>query len=152
MDLELLNLDSDGVFAVIDQETATATSAERISYALSNGTDGGTPVWTVKLHQGRPASVASMEIAADTGEVITRPVPPVTDDAPFLTDADHARETDLDPTLAEGAGERVGPEGKVTKKHASPRSRERSGEGPALGKSLVKRVGNPVRLLRRFLP
>lgn len=151
MDLSLLNLDSEGVLAVINQQTEAATSAERIDYTLSNGMERGTPVWMVKLRPPRTRSVTSMEIAADTGEVLAMTLPLADADTQFLSNNAQAGETRY-PAAAEAPDERTDSEKPVRTKPSSSRSRESADDVPDLVKSLAKRVGKPVRLLRRFLP
>ena len=48
MDFSRLNLDSDGVFTIVNQETQkTGQTFDRLDYSLRSGSGGGAPVWTV---------------------------------------------------------------------------------------------------------
>ena len=71
MDFSRLNLDSDGVFTIVDQETKKAGQTfDRLDFALRSGSGGGAPVWTVELFDGRRGKVATMQLAADSGAVL----------------------------------------------------------------------------------
>ncbi len=144
MDLAKLNLDSEGVVEVINQEKAAPTCAERIDYTLANRADGGAPVWTLKMRPPRMGTIATMEIAADTGEVLSKTVLP--------TAAEPGETDPRQPALADSREERRDPEKAATKKRSPSRSRERVGDVPDEVKSLIRRVEKPVRFLRRFLP
>lgn len=70
MDLNKLNLDSDGAFTVADQEMRQAAIPfDRADYLLRSAGPGQAPVWTVDLYEGG-AKVATLQIAADSGAVI----------------------------------------------------------------------------------
>ena len=71
MDFSRLNLDSDGVFTIVNQETRkTGQTFDRLDYALRSGSGGGAPVWTVELFDGRRGKVGTMQLAADSGAVL----------------------------------------------------------------------------------
>ena len=71
MDFSRLNLDSDGVFTIVDQETKkTGQTFDRLDYSLRSGSGGGAPVWTVELFDGRRGRVGTMLLAADSGAVL----------------------------------------------------------------------------------
>ncbi|MDQ3622560.1 MAG: hypothetical protein M3463_08740, partial [Verrucomicrobiota bacterium] len=71
MDFNRLNLDSEGLFTIVNQEAQTdRIPFDRLDYALRTGTDGRLPVWTVDLYDGRASVVASVKVAADTGNVL----------------------------------------------------------------------------------
>ena len=73
MDFSRLNLDSDGVFTIVDQETKKAGQTfDRLDYALRSGSGGGAPVWTVEIFDGRRGRVGTMQLAADSGAVLER--------------------------------------------------------------------------------
>lgn len=153
MNLDLLNLDSEGVIDVINLETGAPTSAERINYSLSNGTASGTPVWTLKMQPPRLGTIASMEVAADTGEVLTRTARFSADQAPSSTGQIPSGETDPPQSaLADGREEPSHPGEPVTQKRSSSRSREGIEDVPDAVKSVVRQVKKPIRMLRRFLP
>lgn len=70
MDLNRLNLDSDGAFTVADQEMRRRTSPfDRIDYTLRSTNAGQPPVWTLDLFD-RGSKVAVMHVAADTGTLL----------------------------------------------------------------------------------
>jgi hypothetical protein len=91
MDFSRLNLDSDGVFTIVDQEAQKIPQAfDRLDYTLRSGSGGGAPVWTVELFDGPHGKVGTMQIAADSGVVLGRS----TANAPagdVATDRDFAR-------------------------------------------------------------
>ncbi len=71
MDFSRLNLDSDGVFTIVNQETQkTGQTFDRLDYSLRSGSGGGAPVWTVELFDGRRGKVGTMLLAADSGAVL----------------------------------------------------------------------------------
>lgn len=71
MDFSRLNLDSEGVFTIVDQETKKqALVFDRLDYQLRSGSGGGAPVWTVDLFDGRRGKVSTMKLAADSGVVL----------------------------------------------------------------------------------
>lgn len=73
MDLNRLNLDSDGAFTIADQEMRQRTVPfDRIDYVLRSAT-AGAPVWQLDLFD-RGTKVATMQIAADSGTVLDREV------------------------------------------------------------------------------
>ncbi len=73
MDLTHLNLDSDGLFTVINQEARqSARNFDRVDYVLRSGSGGGSPVWTADLYDGRNGKVETMQVAADSGTVLAR--------------------------------------------------------------------------------
>lgn len=70
MDLNRLNLDSDGAFTVADQEMKQQTRPfDRVDYSLRSPGPGQPPVWTLELFE-RGTRVATMHIAADTGTLL----------------------------------------------------------------------------------
>ena len=71
MDFSRLNLDSEGVFTIVDQETKKqGTVFDRLDYQLRSGSGGGAPVWTVEIFDGRRGKVGTMKLAADSGAVL----------------------------------------------------------------------------------
>ena len=71
MDFSRLNLDSEGVFTIVDQETKkTGQTFDRLDYTLRSGSGGGAPVWTVEIYDGRRGKVGNMLLAADSGAVL----------------------------------------------------------------------------------
>jgi hypothetical protein len=72
MNFGQLNLDSDGVFTIVNQETQEqGVVFSRLEYVLRSGTGGGAPVWQVDLFDGSRAT-GRMSIAADSGAVLDR--------------------------------------------------------------------------------
>jgi hypothetical protein len=73
MDFSRLNLDSEGVFTIINKETERqGLPFDRVDYALRSGSGGGTPVWTADVYDGARGRVATMQIAADSGVILTQ--------------------------------------------------------------------------------
>lgn len=71
MNFNQLNLDSEGVFTIANQEAEKASvSFDRADYVLRGGTQSGAPVWTVDFFDGRRGRVGRFEIAADSGTVL----------------------------------------------------------------------------------
>jgi hypothetical protein len=72
MNFGQLNLDSDGVFSIVNQETQEqGVVFSRLEYVLKSGTGGGAPVWQVELIDGSRAA-GRMNIGADSGAVLDR--------------------------------------------------------------------------------
>ncbi|MEA3210184.1 MAG: hypothetical protein QOE70_3241 [Chthoniobacter sp.] len=74
MNFNQLNLDSDGAFTIVNQEAEKrGVTFDRLDYVLrSSGAAGAAPVWEIDLYEGRAGKVASMRIAADSGDVLDR--------------------------------------------------------------------------------
>ncbi|MGB8169316.1 MAG: hypothetical protein WCF18_17590 [Chthoniobacteraceae bacterium] len=71
MNFTQLNLDSDGVFTVANQEAEKRGIAfDRLDYTLHSGSGGGAPIWTVELFEGRNGRVGTLRIAADSGAIV----------------------------------------------------------------------------------
>jgi len=153
MDLTLLNVDSEGVIAMVDQQTKAATGTARISYTLSNAMETGAPVWVVKLYPSRKVPPASMEIAADTGEILGNTLLQVADDsqlssggeAPIGAEVGVPKQTEVEDGLVNSAGG-------AREMPSPPHTREDVAAVPRIAKSLVRRATKPLRLLRQFLP
>jgi hypothetical protein len=72
MNFTQLNLDSEGVFTVANQEMQRAVIAfDRIDYVLRSGNAGGAPVWRLEMFDG-PKRAGSLEVAADSGSILQR--------------------------------------------------------------------------------
>lgn len=72
MNFNQLNLDSDGVFTVANQEMEKQNIPfDHIDYTLHSPGGSTPPVWFVDLYDGTSGRVATMEIAADTGAVLS---------------------------------------------------------------------------------
>jgi len=73
MNFNQLNIDSDGVFTIINQEAQKmSVPFDRVDFLLRSGTNGGAPIWEVELFDGRAGHVGTMSIAADSGTVLNR--------------------------------------------------------------------------------
>ncbi len=93
MNFGQLNLDSDGVFTIVNQETQEQGVAfSRLEYLLKSGTGGGAPVWQVDLFDGSRSS-GRMVIGADSGAVLDREFRPTTQAEP---DARHSQRSSDD--------------------------------------------------------
>jgi hypothetical protein len=90
LDLNKVNIDSDGAFTIVNQETQKAhLPFDRVDYFLTN--TGRAAVWHLEIFDGRNGRVGSLDIAADTGNVTNRDFqggnrPPGQDDRDFLRD------------------------------------------------------------------
>ena len=74
MNFGQLNLDSDGVFTIVNQETQERGIVfGRLEYTLKAGTGGGAPVWQVDLYDGSRRTGRYL-VAADSGAVLDRDV------------------------------------------------------------------------------
>lgn len=73
LDLNRLNIDSEGAFTIINEECKkAAVPFDRVDYVLNSGSRGGVPTWHIEIFNGRDGRVGTMEIAADTGNVSNR--------------------------------------------------------------------------------
>ncbi len=73
MNFTQLNLDSDGVFTVANQEAEKlGIPFDRLDYTLHSGSGGGAPIWTVELFEGRNGRVGTLRIAADSGAIVEK--------------------------------------------------------------------------------
>ena len=73
LNFTLLNLDSDGAFAVAEAEARNAKIGFfGADYLLRIGDNGGSPLWVVQLLDRQQHSLGSVSIAADTGTVIDK--------------------------------------------------------------------------------
>ena len=88
LDLNKVNIDSDGAFTIVNQETQKAhVPFDRVDYFLTN--TGRVAMWHLEIFDGRNGKVGSLDIAADTGNVTNRDFeggdrPPAQDDRAFL--------------------------------------------------------------------
>ncbi len=73
LNLNDLNLDSDGAFTIVNQEMRKLRIPfDRIDYTLRSSAPRTPPIWFVDMYDGTHGKVADMEISADTGAVITQ--------------------------------------------------------------------------------
>jgi hypothetical protein len=71
LDLNQLNLDSDGAFTVANQEMQKRNAPfDRMDYLLRTPGVGRSPVWHLELFDGSNGRIATFEIAADSGAVL----------------------------------------------------------------------------------
>jgi hypothetical protein len=75
LDLNQLNLDSDGAFTVANQEMEKRNAPfDRIDFLLRNTAPGRPPVWHLDLYDGANGKIAAFEISADTGAVLDQSI------------------------------------------------------------------------------
>lgn len=92
MNFTQLNLDSDGVFTIANQEAQKAgVPFDHVDYVLRSGSGSGAPVWQLTLSDTKLGPAGSIDIAADTGAVLekrlTRPAAnQPSDDRAYLND------------------------------------------------------------------
>ncbi len=73
INLNQLNLDSDGVFTVANQEAQKVPLPfDRIDYVLRSGNRGGAPVWQLDLLDRRDGRAGGLDVSADTGAILRR--------------------------------------------------------------------------------
>ena len=89
-----LNLDSEGVFTVVNQQAQKAgVTFDHVDYTLQSGAQKGSPVWHIDLQQGAVGKVGEFDVAADTGTVLRKDLspkasrPPVVDDHAYVQPA-----------------------------------------------------------------
>jgi len=71
MNFNQLNLDSDGAFTIVNQETEKRrVPFDRVDYTLRNPGSNTPPVWFLDAYDGPRGKVATFELAADTGAVL----------------------------------------------------------------------------------
>ena len=75
MNFSQLNLDSDGAFTVANQEAQkTAVPFDHVDYLLRSGSGGGAPVWHLELSDSKLGPSGSIDIAADTGNILGKEI------------------------------------------------------------------------------
>ncbi len=73
VNLNQLNLDSDGVFTIVNQETdKVGVVFDRIDFVLRSGTRDGAPVWTTELFTAESGRAGLLEISADSGTILRK--------------------------------------------------------------------------------
>lgn len=82
LNLNVVQLDSDGAFQVANEEATRAGVAfDRLTYTLASSNQAGLPTWTVELFEGAATRVGFLKIAADNALVLERsPELAMTDD------------------------------------------------------------------------
>lgn len=96
MDLNQLNLDSDGAFTVADQAMQKqAVPFDRVDYTLRSPGSRQAPVWTLELYD-RGTKVALVRIAADSGTLLDQQtfVPQRSTREDYSTDRDYVDRQD----------------------------------------------------------
>ena len=72
LNVNRLNLDSDGVNTIAIREAKkTGYLYDHTDYILRAGSKGGTPVWEVRLVDSQSGDVATLQLSADTGTVLS---------------------------------------------------------------------------------
>jgi len=72
MNMSQLNLDSDGVHQVAEREAKKAGFPyDHADYTLRAGTHGGSPVWEIRLVDDTSGDVATLNVAATTGNIVS---------------------------------------------------------------------------------
>lgn len=163
LNLSSLNLDSDGALMVVNQRAPRAWTADEVDYALANN-DRNIPVWTLKSREPGSAGGTPMQIAADTGEVLSQSEIPgmapeavasdknvaadrnVTVDRNAASDRDFA--IDRDVALEDREPPSAGPRKKI----AAQPFRPRTPDVPETVKRTVDEVERGVRRIKRLLP
>jgi hypothetical protein len=73
LNLNAIQLDSDGVFSLANAEAVRAgVTYDRIDYTLSSTNQSGLPVWSVELFDGPSARTGALKILADNASIIER--------------------------------------------------------------------------------
>jgi hypothetical protein len=109
IDLNKVNIDSDGAFTIVNQEAQKAKMPfDRVDYSLVN--TGRASIWHLEIYDGRNGRVGSLDISADSGNVTNRDFqggnrpPPAQDDRDFLREQaarDHRKPGDRPPVYDE---------------------------------------------------
>ena len=72
MNMGQLNLDSDGVHTVAEREAKKVAFAyDHAGYTLRTGSNGGSPVWEIRLIDDQSGDSARLNIAASTGNILS---------------------------------------------------------------------------------
>ncbi|MEO6785540.1 MAG: hypothetical protein ABI318_05340, partial [Chthoniobacteraceae bacterium] len=72
MNMNQLNLDSDGVHTVAEREAKkVAFSYDHASYTLRAGSKGGSPMWEIRLTDDQSGDSAMLNSAATTGNILS---------------------------------------------------------------------------------
>lgn len=131
INLDALNLDSDGALTLANQQLPQAADSRRVDYTLLTGPDGTMPVWTLTLRHAPGDDVSVFEISATDGAILTSSV--------------HDRIATADPEPAQEANE-------PPRKETSTRGKSRVSVSSNIVGKLAGKVQRPVRVVRRFLP
>ena len=169
LNLSLLNLDSDGALMAMNQQAPRALTADEVDYALANN-DRNIPVWTLKSREPDGASGPPVQIAADTGEVISQSeIPGIARDAVAAdrnaapdknavsernaaADRDFAADRNAASDRDAASEDREPPTAGPRKKIAAQPFRPRSSDVPETVKRTVDEVERGVRRIKRLLP
>jgi hypothetical protein len=88
LDLNQLNLDSDGAFTVVNQEMERRNAPfDRIDFVLRSAAPGRPPVWYLELFDGSNGRIATFEVSADSGTILQQNVgtaDPYADDRSYV--------------------------------------------------------------------
>jgi len=132
IDLNQLNLDSDGVLATLQKEAGAELPVAALEYRLSSSPDADTPVWTVTWPNPREEKMSVVQISAQSGEVLGRETLPLA-----------ASSSGTEDTLTE--------ENSPKKQSATRSPRGIRGRSDILDE-VVQNVERPARIVRRILP
>ena len=151
LNLRALNLDSDGALMTMNQRAPRALTADEVDYALANN-DRNIPVWTLKSREPGGASGTPMQIAADTGEVISQSeIPGIAPDA-VVSDRNVAADRNAVSGRDVASDDREPPSAGPRKKIAAQPFRPRTPDVPETVKRTVDEVERGVRRIKRLLP
>ncbi len=129
LNLNELNLDSDGALATVKQYTAASLAEESVTLTLSSMSDLNLPVWTATWRNKGDANVSTMYIAANTGSVLTGSTAMAAKPADIAEEAKPSRQP----------------------KPAS-RSKRSARESPEILDEIAQQVERRSRSVRRILP
>lgn len=90
-----LNLDSEGVFTVVNGEMEKAgIMFSRADYLLKSNSAKGDPVWHIDVFNGAGSRVGAFEVAADSGKILEQNLQPKpVKSAPGASDHDYVQAT-----------------------------------------------------------
>ena len=75
INLDELNLDSDGALEVVNRHLRQTVSPNRVDYTLSTDANRSTPIWVVTLREQARGGESFLQIAANNGAVLTSNAP-----------------------------------------------------------------------------
>jgi hypothetical protein len=145
IDLNKLNLDSDGALATVNQHSGEPVRDQLVEYTLSNAPDGN-PIWTVECRNGRHGEPFSMQIAADTGTVLRKSLTPQVADADPAIVGEQVEDSDLAASQQRANGDQAD----RTKRNS--RARAQLPAPPDIVEDIARRAETRAKQFRRFLP
>jgi hypothetical protein len=109
LDLNQLNLDSDGAFTVANQEMEKVNVPfDRSDFTLRSSAPGRPPVWHLDLFDGPHGKIASFEISADTGTVLEQNIGQPRNASPYPDDQSYVSRGEQPPPRRDRDSERSG--------------------------------------------